>query len=434
MDLSDLRLFRAMAEEGSVTRAAQRLHTVQSNVTTRLRLLEESLGTPLFDRINRRLVITPPEACWTGTPTACSIWPTKPATRCAAPPHRKGCCGWGRWKPPPPPPAGGDRRLPPPPSPGRVAPCHLTPPGWCRTCWPISSTPPSSPARSSIPISNSFRWSSRIWCSSAPPTGRRSPSADLVARGPVELITFREGCSYRQRLLDWLWREGVPVARSSTFGTFEAILGCVSAGNGGQPGAAGHPRPGTQDMAQPALRVHPLPPEVAKVTTLMVWHRARSRQPAREAFAESLLRLLGVDSPLQSTEMEMNLFPTSPGRPPASATAIRSWKYCAGNFADRRRVLEVGSGTGQHAVHFAAAPSSSGRPATGPLAAGHPPVARRGRLAQHAAAARTGRDPAPGRRHAFDGVFTANTLHIMGWAEVEAFFAGLPGAPHADAR
>ncbi len=58
MDLADLRLFRAVAEEGSVTRAAQRLHTVQSNVTTRLRLLEESLGTPLFDRINRRLVIT----------------------------------------------------------------------------------------------------------------------------------------------------------------------------------------------------------------------------------------------------------------------------------------------------------------------------------------------------------------------------------------
>src|SRR5574343_803727 len=59
MDLSDLRLFRTVAQEGSVTRAAERLHTVQSNVTTRLRLLEENLGTPLFDRINRRLVITP---------------------------------------------------------------------------------------------------------------------------------------------------------------------------------------------------------------------------------------------------------------------------------------------------------------------------------------------------------------------------------------
>jgi DNA-binding transcriptional LysR family regulator len=59
MDLSDLRMFRTIIEAGSLTRAAEQLHTVQSNVTTRLRQLEEDLGTPLFDRINRRLVITP---------------------------------------------------------------------------------------------------------------------------------------------------------------------------------------------------------------------------------------------------------------------------------------------------------------------------------------------------------------------------------------
>lgn len=58
MDLAALRVFRAVAEEGSVTRAAERLHTVQSNVTTRIRQLEELLNIALFDRINRRLVIT----------------------------------------------------------------------------------------------------------------------------------------------------------------------------------------------------------------------------------------------------------------------------------------------------------------------------------------------------------------------------------------
>jgi DNA-binding transcriptional LysR family regulator len=46
MDLSDLRMFRTIIEAGSVTRAAEHLHTVQSNVTTRLRQLEEDLGTP----------------------------------------------------------------------------------------------------------------------------------------------------------------------------------------------------------------------------------------------------------------------------------------------------------------------------------------------------------------------------------------------------
>lgn len=41
MDLSDLRIFSAVVREGGVTRAAERLHRVQSNVTTRIRKLEE---------------------------------------------------------------------------------------------------------------------------------------------------------------------------------------------------------------------------------------------------------------------------------------------------------------------------------------------------------------------------------------------------------
>ena len=41
MDLSDLRIFLAVVREGGVTRAAERLNRVQSNVTTRIRQLEE---------------------------------------------------------------------------------------------------------------------------------------------------------------------------------------------------------------------------------------------------------------------------------------------------------------------------------------------------------------------------------------------------------
>ena len=59
MDLAALRIFRAVAQDGSVTQAALRLNTVQSNVTARIRQLEDELATLLFDRINRRLIITP---------------------------------------------------------------------------------------------------------------------------------------------------------------------------------------------------------------------------------------------------------------------------------------------------------------------------------------------------------------------------------------
>jgi DNA-binding transcriptional LysR family regulator len=59
MDLVSLRIFKEVAEQGGVTRAAARLHRVQSNITTRVKQLEERLGTPLFFRQGRELKLTP---------------------------------------------------------------------------------------------------------------------------------------------------------------------------------------------------------------------------------------------------------------------------------------------------------------------------------------------------------------------------------------
>src|SRR5712675_3028329 len=59
MDLSDLRIFSAVVREGGVTRAAERLHRVQSNVTTRIRQLEEDLSVALFIREGKRLHLAP---------------------------------------------------------------------------------------------------------------------------------------------------------------------------------------------------------------------------------------------------------------------------------------------------------------------------------------------------------------------------------------
>jgi DNA-binding transcriptional LysR family regulator len=58
MDLQTLKIFKAVADEGGIARAATVLNRVQSNVSTRLRQLETRLGIPLFYRVNGRLVIT----------------------------------------------------------------------------------------------------------------------------------------------------------------------------------------------------------------------------------------------------------------------------------------------------------------------------------------------------------------------------------------
>ncbi len=53
-----LRYFQAVAREGNLTRAAERLNLSQSALSAQIRKLEESLGQPLFARIGRRLELT----------------------------------------------------------------------------------------------------------------------------------------------------------------------------------------------------------------------------------------------------------------------------------------------------------------------------------------------------------------------------------------
>lgn len=58
MDLTTLDIFRAVAAELSITRAASRLGRAQSNVTTRIQQLEQALGAELFSREGKRLRLT----------------------------------------------------------------------------------------------------------------------------------------------------------------------------------------------------------------------------------------------------------------------------------------------------------------------------------------------------------------------------------------
>lgn len=59
MELSDLRIFLAVADEQGFTAASRKLNCVQPNVTARIRKLEEELGAPLFYRQSRGVALTP---------------------------------------------------------------------------------------------------------------------------------------------------------------------------------------------------------------------------------------------------------------------------------------------------------------------------------------------------------------------------------------
>ena len=59
MEMRQLRIFCAVAEHGSFTAAAQKVHTVQSNVTMRIKELEAELEQQLFIRQKSGVVLTP---------------------------------------------------------------------------------------------------------------------------------------------------------------------------------------------------------------------------------------------------------------------------------------------------------------------------------------------------------------------------------------
>jgi LysR family transcriptional activator of nhaA len=58
LNFNHLRYFWAVAHEGSLTRAAERMNLSQSALSVQLQKLEAKMGHPLFERIGRRLVIT----------------------------------------------------------------------------------------------------------------------------------------------------------------------------------------------------------------------------------------------------------------------------------------------------------------------------------------------------------------------------------------
>jgi SAM-dependent methyltransferase len=98
-------------------------------------------------------------------------------------------------------------------------------------------------------------------------------------------------------------------------------------------------------------------------------------------------------------------------------------------FADRSNVLEIGSGTGQHAVHFAAHLEHVTWHPTERLSA-LPQLAARiqregGRNLRQPMVLDVRQSVWPLRF--VDAVFTANTLHILSWTEVTAMFQGIGG-------
>jgi DNA-binding transcriptional LysR family regulator len=283
MELSSLRIFKTVAEEGSVTQAAARLHRVQSNVSARLNQLEESLGVTLFNRSGRRMLITAEgtrlleyadrllrladEAQMSvrgeNEPSGQLRIGSMETTAAARLPRVLGA--FHRKYPQV------DLLLDTGPTDYQIQQVLNH-----KVDLALVSGPVERPELEQAPV-----FVEELVLLTDAMHGPVTGPADVARR---TLLGFRSGCSYRRRLEWWFADAGVAHTRIAEFGTFEAIIGCVAAGMG----VAMMPR---EVLRQRGLgrtvQCHTLPPEVAEVETVMVWRRDIPHHAARDAFIAS---------------------------------------------------------------------------------------------------------------------------------------------------
>lgn len=280
MDASDLRIFAAVAGSGGMSRAAAELHMVQSNVTARVRQLEDELGCSLFDRHSRGVALT--DAGRRLLPYASRIGDLLNEAREAA-------RGGGEI-------AGSLRigaletttalRLSP-----RLAQFvarypHVDLSLRTGTTAELVDAVLERDVEGAFvcgPVAHRALETSEIFREELVVLARPDIDglAQALAEEAVRIVVLKAGCSYRQRLEDVLARRGVAAPRLLEFGTLEAIARCVSAGLG----ITMLPRHliGTV-WPDDAVSIHPLPRGEGMVRTLFVRRHDTHVSDAAKAF------------------------------------------------------------------------------------------------------------------------------------------------------
>ena len=271
IDLDSLDIFRTVVQEGGVIRAATKLNRVQSNVTTRIKQLEQRLGRSLFRKQGRGLVLSPEgevllsyaQRLFRLADEAESELKSGRATGVFRIGSLESTAG------------------------SRLAPVlsrfHRQHPGVVVELvtgttgallqrvanFEIEAAFVSEPfTRGVLEAKKVFEEELVLITGSDVKAVRRA--ADLAG---MTLIAFANGCSYRKRLEDWLGAAGVMPARTLEFASYQAMIACVAAGTG----FAVVPRSllATLKSAQD-VRQHELPARIRRNHTHLVWNGVAS--------------------------------------------------------------------------------------------------------------------------------------------------------------
>jgi len=287
LDLRSLEIFRTVAAEGSISKAAEKLHRVQSNVSTRIKQLEERLDRNLFHRQNRGLTLTPDgevllsyaerllqlsleatEAMNEGKPAGLLRIGTMESTAAARLPAV--LSEYHRLYP--------DVEIE---IETDVAQGLLERLRAYDVDVAFIAEPVHFEALESRPV---FAEELILVAPASFPPPRK-----IAEMSGKTMIAFESGCAYRRYLEEWLLAAGIVPGSIIAVGSYLAILACVSAGTG----FAVVPRSVLDTVASKGqFRQHRLPGKLKRIRTMMTW-----RADYRSAKLTALQRLLPALSP-----------------------------------------------------------------------------------------------------------------------------------------
>jgi len=276
IDLDSLEIFRAVAQEGGVIRAAGKLGRVQSNVTTRIKQLEQRLGRPLFRRQGRGLVLSPEgERLLSYAQRLFRLADEAESELKYGRPS--GVLRIGSLES-----TAGSRLAP------ILSRFHKLYP---EVVIELATGTTGALVQRVMNYELEAAFVSQPF--TAPGLGAMKAFEEelvlITARGAPEvtrasslggmtLIAFADGCSYRKRLQDWLGASAVMPARTLEFASYQAMIACVAAGTG----FALVPRSLLAALkAAHEVQQHEVPLKVRKNHTHLIWSGAPSTALAK---------------------------------------------------------------------------------------------------------------------------------------------------------
>lgn len=296
MEISELKLFLAVAESGTISGAASELHTVQSNVSARLRALERRFGIPLFNRHARGVTLTSSGEIFLPYAERIVRLMQEGMRVVADVENPAGTLSLGAME------TTAGWRLP-----------ELLA-GFAEDCPAVDISLRTGPTEELLrevldyrldgafvsgPVDSPDLLSSSVYVEELVLVSRRrlpdidpgTPIGIDAARRSLDrrtkFLVFRHGCSYRRRLIDFLGDQGGQPMPIMEFGSLEGILGCVAAGMGLTllPANVVH-----SSSLRSHVHIQPIEPELARAETVFVRRADVPLGPAMKRFLDHLRR------------------------------------------------------------------------------------------------------------------------------------------------